>query len=200
MTEFEEKEKERIEGFRKKIESLISYGNMVMINSEEGSKMLLELDKYYQDVSDWQEFKHKANTEYQKSNEELSDRINKFKKLEAEQAELAKLRKEAEERDRKDREDQIAKEVEERVRVAAREEADRVAKAAEQEKYRLEAEKKEQEEKASIAEAKASIAELRYSLIMCISWHVAWDQRCYNSEGKNMYFEISNQIESIVWK
>lgn len=161
LTDFEDKEKERIEGFRVKIRDLEFYRSAnynIIVDSETATKAILELDKSYKDVSDWGGFKMTADIEYKKSNEHLCQVQYGFIVREEEQDELEKLRKEKEEREKKEREQQIIRETEENTRRVEREKAERVAKEAEQENYRLEAEKKAAEQAKVNAENRAKEA------------------------------------------
>ena len=104
LTDFEEREKKRIGDFQGKICDLEFYRSAnynIIVNSKTAKEALIKLDEDYKSVSDWQEFKMKAEIEYKKSSEFLNETLQNFLKKEAEQAELEKLRKEKEERDKK---------------------------------------------------------------------------------------------------
>ena len=142
LTDFENKEKKRIEDFEDRIKDMESYRGQQIDSPKSANDFMIDLNSLYNNVKDWQEFANKAKSVYEDVNLYLSDTRNILEKREVEQLELEKLRKEKEERDLREREEQIAREATQKAERIAREESERKAKIAEDEKYRLEAEKK----------------------------------------------------------
>ncbi len=150
LTDFEDKEKRRIEVRQARIIALenasyvTSTIQAVLTPIEFYKKVLISLEDLLK--FDWQEFDFKAETTYNNSKIEVEKKLKKEMEQELEKQELEKLRKEKEEREKKEREEQIIKETEENIRRVEREKAQKVAKEAEEQRYRLEAEKKAAEQ------------------------------------------------------
>lgn len=146
LTDFEDKEKLRIESFQNAIADMEAFKDKDIISSFSVGKLIYGLGKHYINMSDWQEFEHKAKTVFEDVNSYLVQIKKDLDARDAEQAELEKLRKEKEERDQKDRDEQIRKEATEKVNREAQEKIEIERKKQEDEKYRLEAEKKAAEQ------------------------------------------------------
>lgn len=120
VTEWEEKDKERIAGHEDKIKKIVELGNQCAIGLESLEFMGAECHNMIEEASDsvlysWQEFEARAKKEYDTTIKKIKVAIEKRKEHDAEQvkreedqAELTKLRKEAAEREQKDRKDKIA--------------------------------------------------------------------------------------------
>lgn len=148
LTEFEEKEKERVASHELLIESLNGSDLFEFPNPDASqiSERIKLVEEMYN--RDWEEFSDKANDAYIKIKDRLHILHSERVKYEAEQKELEDLRKEKEERERKEREDALKKEAAEKARKEAEEKA-------QAEKERIEKEKQEAEQRAKDAEAKA---------------------------------------------
>jgi len=164
LTDFEEKEKERIEERRLRIARIEYFQDLTPGHAE------LEITAAIKDVKelkvfDWQEFATKAEDVSKKILDHLNSTLAKIKIHIAEKEQLEKLLKEKAARDQKEREEQIIRETEENIRRVERETAERIAREVKQERYRLEAEKKaaearEQQAKLEL-EAQKEAAKLR---------------------------------------
>lgn len=151
LTDYENKEKERIEVRRNRINEM---GQFVPASWDHSSTFDIKkkLDELI--IFDWQEFEFKAKNIYKTQIDSCDKRIEELEEIEKQEVELEKLRKEKEEREKKDREEQIIRETEKNIRRAEGEKAQRIAKEAEEARYKLEAEKKAAEQIAIILEKK----------------------------------------------
>ena len=145
LTDFENKEKKRIEVRRNRIEAM----ETILVDANCGESINQAIDKLQELMNfkdDWGVFTKKAEDTFLKMSNFYKNMASVNLKREAEQAELEKLRKEKEEKEKKEREEQIIRETEENIRRVEREKAEKVAKEAEEQRYRLEAEKKAAEQ------------------------------------------------------
>jgi len=145
LTDFENKEKERIKYFQGKIADLEFYKSChydIIVDSKTATEALNKLDEDYKSVSDWQEFATKAKNTFDDVNSYLFDVREDWGMKEVAAAELEKLRKEKEERDQKEREEQIRRGAAETAKQIEIQKAQKAEEAAQAEIYRLEAEKK----------------------------------------------------------
>lgn len=141
LTMWENEEKERVEKYTLKIESLKGFLTPNFQLNSNQLKMDMDSLEAIEISDDWQEFKEEAIKLKERGLIAHQEAFQNALKVEKEQAELEALRKEKEERDRKDREEKIKKEAAE----AARKQAEEKAKA---EKERLEKQAREAAEKA----------------------------------------------------
>ena len=159
LTDFEDVEKERVKVREDRIIELenASYVNECINQNLTAiafyKHVIVTLDNLF--VFDWQEFLTKAEETYNKSKIAVEEKLKSAVAQEREKVELEKLRKKKEEMELKEREAQISKEATEKAQRIAKEEAQRIAKIAEDEKYKLEAEKKSLELAKIEAERKA---------------------------------------------
>jgi len=172
LTDFENKEKERIQTMTNRLNNLRSFANItvngIKLTLEQMQERMIELKEIGNSLNEasWNEFLDSAKMAYSSSVESLSREISERETYLKEQAELEKLRKEKEEREKKEREDQIARESAERARKEAEEkdEKERLAKEREHQEEikrkqdevnRIEREKQEALERKKQAELKA---------------------------------------------
>lgn len=163
LTDWENKEKERVANHELEIARIIQIGtfaesNWQSLKSDFIAKNIQELESIDRD---WQEFKDRAANEIQKSFEKLDIVLKNIKKYEDEQAELARLREQEQIRLQKERDERIAQEAAEKARLdaenKARIEAERLAK--ETERIRLEAEQKAEFERQKVLREKQQAEE-----------------------------------------
>ena len=139
LTDFENKEKERIQTMTNRLNNLRSFANItvngIKLTLEQMQERMIELKEIGNNLneSSWNEFLDSAKMAYSSSVESLSREISERENYLKEQAELEKLRKEKEEREKKEREDQIARESAERARKEAEEKAEKERLAKERE-------------------------------------------------------------------
>lgn len=156
--EFENMEKNRVDGHRRNIEALAALSIFQGAEQEPSSadvEARIARLKDFEGIR-WDEFHEAAKSAREKVEKELAELLVKRKKAEADAAELERLRREQAEREQKERDDRIAaeaaekakKEAEEKARLE-QEEKDRAAKA---EQERLQRERDEIAEKAKKAE------------------------------------------------
>jgi len=145
LTDWENKEKERIDNCNLRIQEIERLKN---INSNFSSEIIenfiKEVDKLLK--YEWEEFKTKAETTAKEVVEFLKSEKENTLKAEKERLELEKLRKDKEEREIKEREEKIAKEAEEKAKQEAEEKALKEKQRVEEEKKQAEIEAKEREE------------------------------------------------------
>lgn len=167
LTEFEEKEKSRIESHEAAIAELHNIGNIAMSSGSIGELSSMKSVVERHAIRSWDEFETRGTNMLATAAARIEERIAALQKQEAERAELERLRIEAAERDRREREERIAREAAERAKreAEAKAEADRKAleekarkerEAAERERERIEREKAEAEERARLAEERAN--------------------------------------------
>jgi hypothetical protein len=145
LTDFENKEKDRVAGHEKALADLKA--NWVMhpdATSENFCAAVHDVNEFHQG-RDWEEFGKAADGVRNEVIATLMESLKGREKYEADQAELARLRAETEAREKKEREDAIAKEAADRAKKQAEEEAERVAKA---ESERVQAEREALEKEA----------------------------------------------------
>lgn len=154
LTDWENKEKSRIENHEKNILKISSYYLAPQSDTETSvflKGQLSEVEKLVIDDT-WQEFKDRAEKEKGFAVYNLQKRIEKATNREKEQAELARLRQEAADREKKEREEKIAQEAKEKAEL----EAKKKIEAEEREKLlAIERQKKAEEE---LAQAKIKAA------------------------------------------
>ena len=172
LTDFENKEKERIQTMTNRLNNLRSFANItvngIKLTLEQMQERMIELKEIGNSLNEasWNEFLDSAKMAYSSSVESLSREISERETYLKEQAELEKLRKEKEEREKKERVDQIARESAERARKEAEEKAEKERLAKEREHQeeikrkqdevnRIEREKQEALERKKQAELKA---------------------------------------------
>ena len=141
LTDFENAEKKRIAELELRIARIQSFKELTSDYAEIEVTAAIKDVEFLKDYH-WQEFAEKSKNLSLETLEHLNNTLAKIKKHITEKEELEKLRKEKEERELKEREAQIAREATQKAERIAREEAERKAKFVEDEKYRLEAEKK----------------------------------------------------------
>lgn len=188
LTEWEDKDKERIERHEASIVELEQAGTHTAnewqsIPLEVMKERLREIATDYPSTHDWQEFGSRGALAVRMATTKIAEAITKRETYDAEQIELTKLRAEAAERAQKEREDAAAakakEEAEERARIAAeesarkaqaeldrikREAAERETKAAREAADReaaIERERKAAQERAEVAERNRVEAETK---------------------------------------
>ena len=177
LTDFENKEKERIANHERELVVLANWSNLGAGGTwQQAEENLVSLDGAYQSRN-WEEFKARADAAYIEARGSLIASAHNLKKQEEERLELERLRREEDARKQKEREEAIAREAAEKAKKdaeekAAKEKADFEAKqkeeaerlsreaaareaALEAEKARVEQEKVEAEERAKKAEQEA---------------------------------------------
>lgn len=159
LTEFENRDKERVAMHEAQISALESMIVNVYPTVESMEIMLGLANKYNLDET-CQEYLSRYTQAKTKAVEFLTSKIEALKKYEAEQLELAKLRKEAEERAQAEREKEIALEATRKAEEAARIEQERLKTEAIQREAKLIAEK-EAAEKFALQEKERLIREAK---------------------------------------
>ena len=177
LTDFENKEKERIANHERELVVLANWANLGAGGTyQQAEENLFALDGAYQSRN-WEEFKARADAAYVLANNSLVAAAHNLKKQEEERLELERLRREEDARKQKEREEAIAREAAEKAKKDAeekaakekadfearqKEEAERLSREAaareaalEAEKARAEQEKIEAEERAKKAEQEA---------------------------------------------
>ncbi len=148
LTEFETKERLRVESHEKALAEIISFSSVhSQATQQELIAQLLDFDSLYLDRN-WEEFSQRAESKRIEIRSYLAERLDARVKFDAEQAELARLRREAEDQMRREREEKIRAEAAETARLqaerkakeAADAEAKRIIEAANIERARVEAE------------------------------------------------------------
>lgn len=125
LTDFENKEKERIVNHERELAVLANWSNLGAGGTyQQAEENLVALDGAYQSRN-WEEFKARADAAYIEARGSLIAAAHNLKKQEEEKLELERLRKEEEARKQKEREEQIAKEAAEAAKRAAEEKAAR---------------------------------------------------------------------------
>ena len=177
LTDFENKEKERIANHERELVVLANWANLGAGGTyQQAEENLVSLDGAYQSRN-WEEFKARADAAYIEARGSLIASAHNLKKQEEERLELERLRREEDERRQKERDANIAREAAEKAKKDAeekaakekaafeakqKEEAERLSREAaareaalEAEKARAEQEKIEAEERAKKAEQEA---------------------------------------------
>lgn len=177
LTDFENKEKERIANHERELAVLANWANLGAGGTyQQAEENLVSLDGAYQSRN-WEEFKARADAAYIEARGSLIASAHNLKKQEEERLELERLRREEDARKQKEREEAIAREAAEKAKKDAeekaakekaafeakqKEEAERLSREAaareaalEAEKARAEQEKIEAEERAKKAEQEA---------------------------------------------
>lgn len=189
LTDFENKEKERVAAHETALEKLVSFKSFAH-GDENGqpttAKRLEEIIGFSTELHaarDWEEFTERANNQQAANDAALKQALEARIKYDAEQEELKRFRLEEEARKQKEREEAIAKEAAEKAKreaeeKAAREKADLEAKqkaeaerlakeaadreaAIKAEQARIQREKEEAEARAIKAEADRVAAEAK---------------------------------------
>jgi hypothetical protein len=119
LTEYEQREAERVGRFETMIEQIERYGGYLPATSEQIAERIRQATECHADVSDWQEFARRAETTRADVLSRLNDALAATLKAEAEAAELARLRAEEAERQRAAREEQIRQEAAVRAKAEA---------------------------------------------------------------------------------
>lgn len=145
LTEWENKEKIRIEECNKRIKELEDYKNLRDLSPTEFDECVQKVEFYK--TYKWEEFKVKAENLIEEAIEYLQTERDKALKQEKERLELEKLRKKDEERKIKDREEQIKKETKEKAEREAKEKALKEKKRVEEEKKQAKIKAKEKQDK-----------------------------------------------------
>lgn len=179
VTEWENKEKERIAGHEAKLIEVEAFRTFSgEPTSEQVRKRLIKIEGF---THDWQEFEARGNEAVQRVFTALEQKLEVVKKREDDAAELERLREDKAKRDKEEYEQKIAndaaekarKETEAKAAADAKREADRIQairdeevrvqaekdKAAEDERIRLENETKRLEKEKEDARLKAVEAE-----------------------------------------
>lgn len=159
LTEYENREKERVEYHESGLIILEQYAYYHEVNETGSSEIETAIDSAEREYQgrNWEEFSLRAQEKISSVKTRLHNILAKRKKEENERAELERLRKENEERERKEREDALKKEAADRARKEAEEKAHRekleVEAKAKAEQERVEREKKEANDRAAKADA-----------------------------------------------
>lgn len=164
LTEFEEREKARLEKHRANLSNIEELSKITPQSSKEAADILKELIMIEVDAS-WEEFMAAATKAKDSAVALVQSHYNALKSKEEAAAQWEALRKEQEEKERREREVLIAKQAEEKARIEAERQAQMVAIAAEQEAARklaeTEAAQKAAEDRAKRAEEEARFAAQR---------------------------------------
>jgi len=138
LTDFENKEKERVAAHEAALEKLASFKNFVH-GDETGRptpadrlEQIIALSAEFYGTRNWEEFSERANNQQAANDAALKQALDARRKYDAEQAELERLRREEEARKQKEREDAIAKEAAEKKRLADIEQARKDEEARQQ--------------------------------------------------------------------
>ena len=142
LTEFEEQEKQRVQGHEDIISGIRGLADCEYLESKPLLETIAQLKT--RDLSTLQEFTASAELAREKSLASLGKTLEILQAQEEQAAELAKLKKEAADREQKEREERIAKEAEEKAKREAAEKAEAEAQAVAQREreFKAEAEKK----------------------------------------------------------
>lgn len=166
LTEYENREKERVEKHQSRLESLKQQA--VFENIDPPLHLIqtkIDLLEEIYDTHEWEEFGDTANAHYINTKDKLNQMFIARKKRDDEAAELERLRREEEERKQREREEQLKREAAEKARLEAEEKARKEAEEAErkarEERERIQREKDEAEAKAKKAEEDRIAAEKR---------------------------------------
>jgi colicin import membrane protein len=173
LTEWENKEKDRIAGHEMELVTLGQCATYAELNTLPSAQITGLIDKANEiHARDWQEFAARAGTVKEDVLARLQKKLAESSQREAQQAEIERLRREEEERKRREHEERIARAAAEQARKAAEEKARKEAEAeaarvraeqerAEQERLRIQREKEEAEARAKKSEEDriAAIAE-----------------------------------------
>lgn len=144
LTEYEEREKERVFKIQNRIEAIKEIGETnPLLDSENLKKEKEYLLKTFPLDDSWDEFKDLAKMSLDNTNTYLDNIIDRAIEREEKEAELEKLKKEALEREAKEREERIKREAEENARREAEAE---MKKKHEEEKRKIEEEKRKLED------------------------------------------------------
>ena len=155
LTDFENKEKERIANHERELVVLANWSNLGAGGTcQQAEENLVSLDGAYQSRN-WEEFKARADAAYIEARGSLIASAHNLKKQEEERLELERLRREEDARKQKEREDAIAREAAEKAKKDAEEKAAKEKAALEAEKARADQEKIQAEERAKKAEQEA---------------------------------------------
>ena len=194
LTEFEEREKNRIAGHEQAISDIRDAVNFDVPDPdvETISARIESMEKRCR--REWEEFSQRGADAYKASKEKLTQMLDARKKRDAEQAELERLRREQEERERLEREERMKQEAADKARREAEEKAKKEAeesarRAAEEkeaalkaERERVEREKREQEELAAKREAdKNHKAKINNGALSCLTEKCGLDDDQANS-------------------
>ena len=139
LTDFENKEKERVAAHEEALKKLASFKSFVhgdengRPTSADRLEQIISLSVEFYGTRNWEEFAERANNQQTANDAALKQALDARRKYDAEQAELERLRREDEARKQKEREELIAKEAAEKAKreaeeKAAREKADLEAK------------------------------------------------------------------------
>jgi len=166
LTDFENKEKERVAAHEAALEKLASFKNFVH-GDETGRptpadrlEQIIALSAEFYGTRNWEEFSERANNQQAANDAALKQALDARRKYDAEQAELERLRREEEARKQKEREDAIAKEAAEKAKRDAEEKAAR-EKAELEAKQKAETERLAKEAAEREAAAKAEQARIQ---------------------------------------
>lgn len=146
LTDWENKEKRRIDNYETEIKNIVSLGIHVETNWQNAKPDSLKayLEQTKSISHEWEEFEVRAKEAIANTISKIEKSLEKLEKHENEQAELARLREQEKARLQKEHEEKIAFEAAEKAKreaeLKAKEESDRVAR--ENERIRLEAEQK----------------------------------------------------------
>lgn len=174
LTEFENKERVRVGAHEAALAEIVGARAMLDAHPDMTFELLQDHLSDFANLHfgrDWEEFKHRAQSERDLSTAKFRVRIESRKKFDADQAELARLRSQEAERIQRERDERLRAEAAETARLEAERkakaeadaEAKRVIEAAETERRRVEAEaervriENERERRAAEAKAKADL-------------------------------------------
>ncbi len=157
LTEFENKEKARVEAHEKALADITGLHAQVAASPD---LPLTVLEQYLIDLRnalpgyEWEEFTYRAKTAREDAEKYVLERLGDRKRYEVEQEELARLRREEAERIQRERDERLKAEAAEKARLEAERkakeladaEAKRVIEAAKAERERVEAEARRVEE------------------------------------------------------
>ncbi len=165
LTEWETKDKIRVEKFETDIATMIAMRSFVGTPSSELVQSRLE-DLYKWKGREWEEFYDRAKTAFSATAMTLINMLEELKKAEVEAAELARFRAEEAERKQRERDEQIAREATEQAKNKAEADAAeaiekmaRERKAAEDRAYAAELRQKAEKQAADERGRKAAIAQ-----------------------------------------
>lgn len=154
VTEYENAEKERVEGHKSFIESITSCRGIYEHHTSLDIQGKLDWLKSLTIDESLEEFEAQAHRELKASIDTVFAALERRKKYEADQAELEQLRKEAEEKERAEREAKLIQEAEEKARRE-------VEQKAEQDRLNAEKAQRDAEERTAKAEQDRINAEKR---------------------------------------
>jgi len=144
LTEWEDKEKDRIQNHKRGLEALSA---MIVFAGQPSSKEVFDRIrelKSFHAARIWEEFETPAKTAFENTEQKLIEMREDFARREAEQAELERLRKEKEERETRERDELIARKAAEQAKLEAEQKAKADADKAE---AKVKAEREELERK-----------------------------------------------------